>query len=172
MIRRLISKNTHSLCLVLTLLAVTSRAVIAGGDTTADRQSTFAEQLEQLAIKCDELGLDHQAKVTRDWIVPLRTDQQVFYPFQNVDHERPPANAPQLEKFWYDRFAEIREQEAERLFKQALEPLMILPQPIDCCTRYFMKTTVTSKLVKSLAILTRRSCNYALSRSELKRRCH
>ena len=128
MIRRLISKNTHSLCLVLTLLVVTSGAVIAqDGDTTADRQSTFEEQLEQLAIKCDELGLDHQAKVTRDWIVPLRTDQQVFYPFQNVDHERPPANAPQLEKFWYDRFAEIREQEAERLFKQALETAHDLP---------------------------------------------
>ena len=80
----------------------------------------FAQQLELLALKCDQLGLKEQAKITRQWVVPARGDQQVFYPFINVDHHRPLGNAPQLQKFWYERFTDIRKSEAERLYQQAL----------------------------------------------------
>ena len=86
-----------------------------------DQSNGFSQQLEALAVKCDELGLKQQAEITRQWIVPARSDQQVYYPFQNVDHFRPAANAPQLEKFWYERFTEIRNVESERLYQQALQ---------------------------------------------------
>jgi len=86
-----------------------------------DDSNAFSQQLETLALKCDELDLKQQAEITRQWIVTDRPDQQIYYPFQNVDHFRPPANAPQLEKFWYERFTEIRNTEAERLYQQALQ---------------------------------------------------
>ena len=80
----------------------------------------FAQQLELLALKCEQLGLKEQAEITRQWVVPDRGDQQVFYPFLNLDHHRPLGNAPQLQKFWYQRFTDIRKSEAERLYQQAL----------------------------------------------------
>ena len=60
----------------------------------------FAQQLELLALKCEQLGLKEQAEITRQWVVPDRDDQQVFYPFLNLDHHRPLGNAPQLQKLW------------------------------------------------------------------------
>ena len=80
----------------------------------------FSQQLELLARKCDQLGLEEQAEIARQWVVPARGDQQIYYPFLNVDHHRPLGNAPQLQKFWYERFTEIRKSEAERLYQQAL----------------------------------------------------
>lgn len=91
-------------------------------------QDEFAKELEQLAVKCEELGLRQQAEITRAWIVADRPDQQVFYPFQNVDHYKPAVNAPQLQKYWYERFSDIRKGEAERLYQQACQLTEDLPQ--------------------------------------------
>ncbi len=100
----------------------------AGNVYAQDGESNFAQQLEALARKCDELNLKEQAVITRDWIVAARSDQQVFYPFQNVDYYRPAGNATQLQKFWYQRFTEIRSTEAERLYQQAVTLTTDLPK--------------------------------------------
>ncbi len=91
-----------------------------GTMTVSVRADEFAMQLKELAAKCDELGLKQQAEVTRQWIIPERPDQEIFYPFRNTDHYRPAADAPQIQKYWYERFVEIRHAEAERLYQQAL----------------------------------------------------
>lgn len=108
---------------VLLILCFATWAFFAtsGSVSAQDEANGFSQQLEALALKCDELGLKHQAEITRQWIVPARPDQQIYYPFQNVDHFRPAATATQLEKFWYERFIEIRNAEAERLYQQALQ---------------------------------------------------
>lgn len=107
-------------------------ALLIGATTSEvsaqDGESNFAQQLEVLARKCEELGLKEQALITRQWMIPDRPDQGVFYPFQNIDHYRPPVNAPELQKFWYDRFTEIRKAEAERLYQQALLLTADLPE--------------------------------------------
>ncbi len=95
----------------------------------SDEAGVFQQQLAQLASKCKELNLPEQQAITQQWLVTVRDDQRVVYPFQNIDHYKPAANASQLKKFWYESFMTLRRDEAERLFQQAIK--IVESQPAE-----------------------------------------
>ena len=66
---------------VLLILCFATWAFFAtsGSVSAQDEANGFSQQLEALALKCDELGLKHQAEITRQWIVPARPDQQRWF---------------------------------------------------------------------------------------------
>ena len=102
------------------LLAVLSAASCpAATPNYATLRAGYREQLEQLAAKCDELGLLQQAAATRRWVRPR--DPRRFYCFLPTakDSTAPPPDAPQIVKFWYAKFIEYRTAYAEQLFSLA-----------------------------------------------------
>jgi hypothetical protein len=91
-----------------------------------DRQ--FAERLEQLAERCEQLGLADQAGETRNWFIPR--DPRRDYLFLPRPWEAPIAGTRaeptadeaargRLEEYWELHFHAARRQQAERLFELA-----------------------------------------------------
>lgn len=84
----------------------------------------FQSQLNELALKCDEVKLPQQAEITRQWIVPSYGEANVFYLVPETDPTEPPEDAPQLVKFWHQKFRAIRNAHAENLFRYSQELLI------------------------------------------------
>lgn len=82
----------------------------------------FAEELEQLARRCDALGLTEQAATTRAWAVVRDPGRQTFF-LPADSHVTPAADAPLIERQWHAKFLEIRAAHAERLFSLASRQL-------------------------------------------------
>jgi len=92
-------------------------SLLAPADESADQQ--YHRDLVDLASKCTELDLDDQAEITRNWAATQRADQiDLYIPISKSTTLS--ENAPQLVKFWHERFLEIRSQYAERLFNNAV----------------------------------------------------
>ena len=92
-------------------------SLLAPADESADQQ--YHRDLVDLASKCTELDLDHQAEITRNWAATHRADQiDLYIPISKSTTLS--ENAPQLVKFWHERFLEIRRQYAEHLFNNAV----------------------------------------------------
>jgi hypothetical protein len=83
----------------------------------ADLDAEFAEQLEAVADKCDELGLEEQARITRQWVVRRDPRRQYIFLPPDSDPTRPPTGAAQLVGFWHRRFTELRKRQADALFE-------------------------------------------------------
>jgi hypothetical protein len=81
--------------------------------------SEFRAQLAVLAEKCDELGLQEQAQISRGWFVPRDPRRLYLFLPPPVDSTRLPADASQLVRFWHEKFTELRQQQAKRLFALA-----------------------------------------------------
>src|SRR5262245_57353498 len=103
--------------IVLTCLAVTAQA-----DQWSDERQAidekFAEELSALAQRCDELGLEREAELTRSWQV--RRSPGRIYIFL------PPASGPAAvgdegspTRYWSTHFLDARRAHAERLFQLA-----------------------------------------------------
>jgi len=65
--------------------------------------------------------LNDQAKLTEAWIVSSTAAANRFYLVPESDPLQPADSAPQLEKFWYQKFRQVRSEHAERLFQHANE---------------------------------------------------
>lgn len=81
--------------------------------------SLFAAQpdaLLALATKCDELGLKHQAAITRNWQVSRHAGRHYLFIPAAVDPIAPKATAGMLVRQWYDKFLELRRERAASLF--------------------------------------------------------
>ncbi len=103
-------------------LAVHGSTTAAVGFDRADRgpgDAQFRAALTALAAKCGELGLPDAAAKTGAWFV--RRDPRRHYLFLPPADEsaRPAADATPLLAQWHARFAELRRQQAERLFDLA-----------------------------------------------------
>lgn len=111
----------HALVLAVLVLA----AVRAWGgrprDPQPDRDAVFREELESLAARCEELGLEVQAEISRNWLP--RRDPRRHYLFlpPATDATRTGADTSRLVKFWHERFTGLRGERAEQLFELARE---------------------------------------------------
>jgi len=94
---------------------------LTGG--AASESLSFAAELQNLAQKCDELGLAEQAKLTRGWAIARDDRRQYLFLPQPKDAAAPPKSAPLRVHQWYTRFRAIRQAEAERLFRSAVAKL-------------------------------------------------
>ncbi len=106
--------------LLLTLFA-SSRVPLRAEDALAPKRAavdtTFQEQSAQIAAKCDQLGLEEQARITRAWAAVRDPSRRyVFLPAQD---DRPPQDAPPLVRFWYDAWRKARGEYANGLFPLA-----------------------------------------------------
>jgi hypothetical protein len=87
----------------------------------------FADELNSLAQKCDELKLPAQAMLARTWLIPRRYGVQYhFLPDFLARDQRekrlptaPKTNSPEVERQFWNRFTEIRSKQADRLFELA-----------------------------------------------------
>ncbi len=110
-------------CLWLALLLViaSAGAPARASDPLAQRRAVldaaFREKSEEIAAKCDELGLPEQARLTRAWAAPR--DPSRYYVFLPAPEARPPENAPSLVRFWYDAWRKARTEYAKGLFPLA-----------------------------------------------------
>jgi hypothetical protein len=80
---------------------------------------SFADNLTALAAKCDELGLQVQAEMTRKWFVQRYPGRQYLFLPVAGDLTVPKGDAPLVERQWHDRFMEIRREQAANLFAAA-----------------------------------------------------
>ncbi|HUE71435.1 MAG TPA: DUF1570 domain-containing protein [Pirellulaceae bacterium] len=98
-------------------------------DAPLRHQTDFAQQLESLAKKCDELKLADQAAITRRWIIPRHSGRQYFFVPETTDSTAPAKNAPQVVQQWHAKFLELRREQAARLLEQA-ESELAADQPV------------------------------------------
>lgn len=117
--REFISLRLRCATLLLTLLATPTSAWSADPIDRHGADATFEAELTALAAKCDELGLTDQAEVSRTWYVPRDPRRHYLFLPSNTDAAKPARTAPQLVKFWYDKFRQVRREQAERLFDLA-----------------------------------------------------
>jgi len=94
-------------------------AAASGADTRASLDAQYRADLQQLAAKCDELGLEQQAAISRAWCI--QRDPRRYYLFlpATADPTAPGPQVPQLVKFWHAKFTEYRRDHAKKLFDLA-----------------------------------------------------
>lgn len=85
--------------------------------------SGFAEALNSLAQKCEELGLPQQAQATRQWLIPRDPRRSYLFLPAETDPLRPPADAERLVQLWYQHFSQYRRKRADALFRLAEQSL-------------------------------------------------
>lgn len=101
------------------LFVVICRLGSAEPPSHAKMRAGFAEKLAQLADKCDELMLDEQAQITRSWLVEQGSGRQYLFVPSDVDQHKPPDDAPDVVKFWYRKFMQLRSDHGAALFELA-----------------------------------------------------
>jgi len=104
------------------ILASSLAAQFEGPRAAIDRR--FADELETLAKKCEELNLDRQAEQTRNWLLDRDPQRQYLFVPEHPDSTEPPAAASKVIRFWYKHFRTARDKHADELFelsKQRLE---------------------------------------------------
>ncbi|PQO44781.1 hypothetical protein [Blastopirellula marina] len=111
------------------ILLVTTLAAQAAAPTRTEIDQRYAEELTQLAAKCDEVGLTAQATITRQWIVQPRGEENVFFLAPDSSPHQPKKDAPQLELFWYQKFRQLRAAQADALFQHAQDLLAAADGP-------------------------------------------
>jgi hypothetical protein len=106
------------IAVILLFIASSCCSVLA-----ADKQSRasidqeFAQRLETLAAKCDELGLKKQSQLTRDWIIPRDPRRQyLFVPGQNTKADDVLSATDDLTSKWQAKFIALRRDHAQQLF--------------------------------------------------------
>jgi hypothetical protein len=88
-------------------------------EARADTDAKFTANLNQLADKCDELGLAEQAEITRNWLVPRAADRQYLFLVSETDPAKPPDAAMPVVHHWYRYFRQFRSTQANKLFELA-----------------------------------------------------
>jgi len=82
----------------------------------AESDRTFQQDLEKLALRCDDLKLVKQAQLTRQLATPERPDQNRIFVPSLADGLRPPATAGENATFWYAHLRQHCQAQASRLF--------------------------------------------------------
>jgi len=119
------ARNRNSLfaasisCLFVLFAAIPASAADDFAAARAKLDQPFAEKLESLAKKCDEIGLKSQAAITRGWMIPRFPNRQYFFLPEARDSLAPKMGAADLEQKWFAKFQEHRVAHAESLFELA-----------------------------------------------------
>ncbi|MHB8969133.1 MAG: hypothetical protein ACYC3X_04195 [Pirellulaceae bacterium] len=114
-------RRTRVARLAIVLLGLLVSSAVAGPGV-ADRvpgDTQFQAALAALAAKCGELELTDAAALTGAWFVPRDPRRHYLFLPPADDPARLAADATQLVAFWHAKFAELRRQQAERLFDLA-----------------------------------------------------
>ena len=102
-------------------------AAPAHADSLAERRAAvdeaFHQQLTALAAKCDELGLQEQAHITRAWYISRDPSRHYVFLPPAEDAAAPPAEAEQLVRFWHGAWMKVRRAQAATLFAMAKSSL-------------------------------------------------
>jgi len=106
---------------ILLLSAVTTQAA---APSRAEIDARFQAQIDELADKCEEVGLPQHAQETRAWIVPSYGQANRFYLVPESDPLRPDDDAEQLVQFWYQKFRSLRNEHADALYRHAQDLLV------------------------------------------------
>ncbi len=85
--------------------------------------ASFAESLENLAALCSKLDLAPQARTSRDWIIPRDPGRQYLFLPPESDPAQPAEDAPLIVRQWYNKFRQVRNEQAESLFRLARQQL-------------------------------------------------
>lgn len=84
----------------------------------------FAQRLERLGERCEQLGLEKQAKITRAWKIRRDRRRQYLFllPEPNLPAGKPTETSTLLGPWWRD-FTKIRAEYASEVFKLAQQAL-------------------------------------------------
>ncbi|MAV34073.1 MAG: hypothetical protein CMJ59_01325 [Planctomycetaceae bacterium] len=102
------------------------QAVTLAAQTGFDRAAfdqPFKRQLQALAVRCAELELPAQAKITREWLITRDPGRQYLFLPTLDDPHAPRDNQPRLVRLWAEKFRGLRRQQAQRLFAAARQSL-------------------------------------------------
>ena len=128
--RFLLIGSGAALCIALAFARSGAQEPIAAQEREepqAPVDPSYAAELEALANKCDELGLNEQAATTRNWLIPRDARRQYLFLPPARDAAAPPKSAPLRVQQWYSKFRELRSAQAERLYASATERLNAAP---------------------------------------------
>jgi hypothetical protein len=89
----------------------------------AELDAQFQEQLNELGHRCDQLGLDDAARVTRAWMIPRDPSKHYFFLVPDTDMAKPALDAPEVAQQWYGKFRQIRSSQASSLWQLARDAL-------------------------------------------------
>jgi len=106
---------------IAALLLLGAAASGAADELTDERhrvEQQFAEDLESLARRCDELQLKREAELTRSWKVQ-RIPGRIYLFLPPPSAPEPPGEDVSNARTWFNHFLEIRRAHAERLFQLA-----------------------------------------------------
>jgi hypothetical protein len=83
-------------------------------------ETKFAKDLTAVATKCDELGLQSEAAITRQWALVPRSDQTFLY-LPDEDVLPQDDSLSDAGRFWKRRFLDLRAEFAAGLFALAID---------------------------------------------------
>ena len=101
------------------LLALAGSQRCPAEDSRQKLDATYAEQLSQLAAKCDELGLKDEAATTRGWFVHRDAGREYLFLPDDDSAKSPKPSASRVSQQWYERLQALRTAHAEQLFALA-----------------------------------------------------
>ncbi|MFV1965423.1 MAG: leucine-rich repeat domain-containing protein [Pirellulaceae bacterium] len=76
----------------------------------------YREQLAELAVRSEALGLPEQASITRNWFVTRNPKRQYLFLVPTTNPTQPPGNASKIVRQWHDKLMEQRRMQAEALW--------------------------------------------------------
>src|SRR5262245_11543912 len=113
------SRGRYVDCTVIATILLMGIALPAHADQwsqeRAELEKEFSEQLESLAQRCTDLGLDREAQFTRNWQIP-RTPGRIYIFLPPTSGPEPVGDEGSPTRFWFDHFLEARRAHAEKLF--------------------------------------------------------
>ncbi len=122
----LIKLQQHACAIGLCCLAFVGLSpvgVASFSDCFADERSEidaeFHQRLQDLAARCEILGLEEQAAITRNWFIVRRPDLLYLFVPPETDHPKPPESTDRNVQYWHRHFCEARIEQSERLFQLA-----------------------------------------------------
>ena len=112
-----LARHAGTLALMICCLPFAAGAEDPPTEALQQEETAFRSRLESLAERCESLGLDEQARITRGWVVPR--DPRRLYLFSVPDDASAEAAeaAATLVRQWHGKFMEYRRAHAESLWQ-------------------------------------------------------
>jgi hypothetical protein len=118
------------------LLVLTLVSLPDGAPDRTELDAQFAEQLESLASKCDELKLPELAQATRTWRVSAPGDRNLLYIAPEADPLAIDESATELTKSWHARLTALRQAQAEGLASEDIIARLLAEVPEPKIAKY------------------------------------
>lgn len=89
-------------------------------DAVRRQTADYRQKLEELAQWCESVGLTAEAERTRRWLHPI-VDDRLLIPIwpAEIGFDTPPEDSSEQQAEWYRRWAQLRKEQADKLFTLA-----------------------------------------------------